>query len=357
MFKILDLYIGRTIVATTSLVLVTFVGLSGIIKYVEQLRKVGKGTYDLLHALYFVVLSIPRDIEMFFPMAALLGALIGLGMLASSSELVVMQAAGFSKLDIGVSVLKTAVPLMLVVMALGQWGAPDAQKMARDLRSFALSGGSIVSVRSGVWAKDANDFIFIGKVDEDKLYGLNMWKFDQNKKLQSVIFAEEVDYQQDNRWLMRYVQITDMQDEKVISKHSLEQMEWETSLAPDKLAVVTVKPEELSLSGLYDYVTYLKASEQDASRYELAFWRKLTQPISIAVMMLMALSFVFGPLRSVTMGARVISGVIAGFAFYISSEFFGPLTLVYGIPPVFGAVAPSIVFFIVAVMLLNRKLH
>lgn len=74
-------------------------------------------------------------------------------------------------------------------------------------------------------------------------------------------------------------------------------------------------------------------------------------------MMLMALSFVFGPLRSVTMGARVISGVIAGFAFYISSEFFGPLTLVYGIPPVFGAVAPSIVFFIVAVMLLNRKLQ
>lgn len=39
-------------------------------------------------------------------MAVLLGALIGLGTLASSSELVVMQAAGFSKLDIGLSVLK-----------------------------------------------------------------------------------------------------------------------------------------------------------------------------------------------------------------------------------------------------------
>ncbi|WP_159310274.1 LptF/LptG family permease, partial [Klebsiella pneumoniae] len=101
MFKILDWYIGRTIVATTALVLVTFVGLSGIIKYVEQLRKVGEGSYELLQALLFVVLSIPRDVEMFFPMAALLGALIGLGALASSSELVVMQAAGFSKLDIG----------------------------------------------------------------------------------------------------------------------------------------------------------------------------------------------------------------------------------------------------------------
>ncbi|MBF4246176.1 lipopolysaccharide ABC transporter permease LptG [Vibrio anguillarum] len=356
MFKILDLYVGRTIVATTSLVLATFVGLSGIIKYVEQLRKVGEGSYDLLQALLFVVLSIPRDIEMFFPMAALLGALIGLGMLASSSELVVMQAAGFSKLNIGMSVLKTAVPLMIIVTLLGQWGAPQAQKMARDLRAFSLSGGSIVSVRSGVWARDVNDFIFIGKIDDNKLYGLNMWHFDNNKSLQNILFAEEVDYDKDNQWVMKNVQITDMRDDVLITKQTLPEYRWTTSLAPDKLAVVTVKPEELSLSGLYDYVSYLKTSEQDASRYDLALWRKITQPFSIAVMMLMALSFIFGPLRSVTMGARILSGVIAGFTFYISSEFFGPLSLVYGIPPVFGAVAPSLVFLSVAVMLLRRKL-
>nr|WP_306416389.1 MULTISPECIES: LPS export ABC transporter permease LptG [unclassified Vibrio] len=350
------MYIGRTIISTTALVLVTFVGLSGIIKYVEQLRKVGRGTYDLLQALYFVLLSIPRDIEMFFPMAALLGALIGLGMLAASSELVVMQAAGFSKLDIGLSVLKTAVPLMIIVTLLGQWGAPQAQKMARDLRAVSISGGNIVSTRSGVWARDANDFIFIAKIDDERLYGMNMWRFDQNKELQSTVFAEEVDYEGNNTWTMSDVQITSFEDDVQITKESLPSYSWETSLAPDKLAIVTVKPEELSLSGLYDYVSYLKASEQDASRYELAFWRKVTQPISIAVMMLMALSFIFGPLRSVTMGARILSGVIAGFTFYISSEFFGPVSLVYQIPPVFGAVAPSIVFFGIAVMLLRRKL-
>jgi len=355
-FKILDLYIGKTIIATTSLVLATFVGLSAIIKYVEQLRKVGQGTYDLLQALFYVLLSIPRDIEMFFPMAALLGALIGLGMLASSSELVVMQAAGFSKLDIGLSVLKTAVPLMIMVTLLGQWGAPQAQKAARDLRAMSTSGGALLSVRTGVWARDANDFIFIGKVEDDTIYGMNMWRFDENKRLESVVHAKRVDYVSDNTWMMKDVQLTEMVDEIEISKHTLPEYSWTTSLAPDKLAVVTVKPEELSLGGLYDYVSYLKASEQDPSRYELAFWRKVTQPFSIAVMMLMALSFIFGPLRSVTMGARILSGVIAGFTFYISSEFFGPLSLVYNIPPVFGAVMPSIVFLTIALMLLRRKL-
>ncbi|MGC9404419.1 LPS export ABC transporter permease LptG [Vibrio genomosp. F10] len=356
MFKILDLYIGKTIIATTSLVLTTFVGLSAIIKYVEQLRKVGNGTYDLLQALLFVVLSIPRDIEMFFPMAALLGALIGLGMLASSSELVVMQASGFSKLNIGVSVLKTAIPLMIIVTLLGQWGAPQAQKMARDLRAFATSGGQLLSVRTGVWARDANDFIFIGKVDDDRLSSLNMWRFDDDKQLETVVYAKSADYLQDNQWVMRDVQVTDMRDGIELSKQTLTEYQWTTSLEPDKLAVVTVKPEELSLTGLFDYVGYLNDSELDSSRYELALWRKVTQPFSIAVMMLMALSFIFGPLRTVTMGARILSGVVAGFTFYISSEFFGPLSLVYGIPPVFGAVAPSIVFLSIALMLLRRKL-
>ncbi len=359
MFKILDLYIGRTIIATSFLTLSTLVGLSAIIKYVEQLRKVGRGTYDLVQALYFVLLGVPRDVEMFFPMAALLGSLIALGMLASSSELTVMQAAGVSKLDIGLSVLKTAVPLMLVVMALGEWGSPQTIKMARELRAFSVSGGKMVSVRSGVWAKDGDNFIYIGRISDQSLRGITVWQFDKNRELNTIIYAKRADYlddQNENIWEMTGVQLTHLKDNIQLYKEDLKSYRWKSTIEPDKLDIVTVKPEELSLSGLYDYVNYLKASQQDANRYELAFWRKLTQPLSIAVMMLMALSFVFGPLRSVSMGVRVISGIFVGFIFYISSEFFGPLSLVYRIPPVVGAVAPSLLFLGLAVMLLRRKL-
>lgn len=358
MLKILDLYIGKAILSTSSLVLLTFVGLSGIIKYVEQLRKVGQGSYDLFHAFLFVLYSIPRDIEMFFPLAALLGALIALGMLATSSELVVMQASGYSKLNIGVSVLKTALPLMIMVMLLGEWGAPQAQKMARDMRATSISGGSIMSVRTGVWVRDGNDFIFIGKIDTDnsKIYNLNMWRFDKEKQLKETLFAKSANYVGHKVWIMNDVQQTDMQDPVKLTKQSHPEYRWVTALEPDKLAVVTVKPEELSLSGLYDYVSFLDASEQESSRYELAFWRKVMTPFSVAVMMLLALSFVFGPLRSVSMGTRTLSGVIAGFAFYISSEFFGPLSLVYGLPPMLGASMPTILFLGVAIALMRRKL-
>ncbi|WP_299019451.1 LPS export ABC transporter permease LptG [uncultured Photobacterium sp.] len=356
MFKILDWYIGRTIIATTALTLSTLVGLSAIIKYVEQLRKVGQGTYDLWKALAYVLLSVPRDIEMFFPMAVLLGALIGLGTLASSSELVVMQAAGFSKLDIGLSVLKTAVPLMLIVMLLGQWGAPEAQKAARELRALWTSGGSMLSVQRGVWAKDGNDFIYIGRVHEQShLDAVNVWQFDEKDKLIQTIFAKSAEYSEKDGWLLEGVTVTDISAVKQTNSE-FDSLPWQTTLTPDKLAVVTVKPEELALSGVYDYVSYLKESKQDASRYELAFWRKALQPVSIAVMMLLALSFVFGPLRSVTMGARVLSGVIFGFAFYISNELFGPMSIVYRLHPVIGAMGPSLVFLFITLYLLRRKL-
>ncbi len=58
----------------------------------------------------YTLLSVPKDIQIFFPMAALLGALLGLGMLAQRSELVVMQASGFTRMQVALSVMKTAIP-------------------------------------------------------------------------------------------------------------------------------------------------------------------------------------------------------------------------------------------------------
>ncbi len=124
MFRVLDRYIGKTIFNTILLTLFMLVSLSGIIKFVDQLRKTGQGAYSALDAGYYTLLSVPKDIEIFFPMAALLGALLGLGTLAQRSELVVMQAAGFTRMQVALSVMKTAIPLVLLTMAIGEFVAP-----------------------------------------------------------------------------------------------------------------------------------------------------------------------------------------------------------------------------------------
>ena len=341
--RILDLYIARVIISSSALCLMILTGLSGIIKWVDQLRVVGRGAYTMVDAAIYVLFLVPRDIEMFFPMAVLLGALIGMGMLASNSELVVMQASGMSRLQITQSAMKTAIPLMILVMALGEWGAPIAEKSAKELQATKISGGSLIKSHRGIWAKDGDLFVNIGEVlDINTLNNINLYEFSDQQELTRVTHAKTASFM-DNAWQLSAVESTTVKDNRVIREH-LETDVWQSSLTPDKLSVVSIKPDALSISGLIDYLDYLEVNQQDSSRYELALWRKIMQPVTVAVMILVALSFVFGPLRTVTMGARVLLGVVAGFSFYISNQIFGPMSIVYELPAAVGAIAPSILF-------------
>ncbi len=353
--KILDAYIGRIIASTTFLTLAVFVSVSGIIKFVEQMRAVGRGNYDLSHAALYVLYAVPRDVEIFFPMSALIGGLIGIGMLASNSELVVMQAAGLSRLDIIKSVMKTAILLVIISMAVGEWLAPSGEARAREIRAQAISGGSLISAKNGVWAKDGAYFVNIGEVlEQGQLKKIQIYRFNEQLKLESWLSAESASYQ-NKEWLLSNVVNTELSKE-IITTSKADTQIWQSSLTPKKLGVVTVTPESLSIRGLIDYLDYLEANGQDPSRYQLAFWRKIMQPITLAVMLLVALSFIFGPLRSVSMGARIMMGVVTGILFFVCNEVLGSLSLVYQFPPLIGALLPSLLFISASWYFLNKKM-
>lgn len=353
MFKILDLYIARTLLSTITLSLTVLVGLSALIKIIEQMKNVGRGSYDMTTAGIYVLLSLPREIELFFPMATLIGGLIGMGMLASNSELVVMQSAGQSRWNITVSAMKSAFLMVLFVMSVGEWVAPISETKAKEIRTQAISGGSLYSSDRLVWAKDGDNFVSIGEViSNDRLRDINVYEFDTELNLKQITSAKQAIYR-NNEWQLSNVSYTFIGNERIRGQQ-IDQGKWRSTLTPDKLGVVTVKPEALSIQGLMEYVTYLENNSQDAERYNLALWRKALQPLSVGVMLLMALSFIFGPLRSVTMGARIIMGVLAGFAFFISNEVFGTLSLVYQLPPALGAILPSALFAAIAGVMLRR---
>ena len=355
-FGVLDRYIGKTIFNTIMMTLFMLVSLSGIIKFVDQLKKAGQGNYDALGAGIYTILSVPKDIQIFFPMAALLGALLGLGMLAQRSELVVMQASGFTRLQVALSVMKTAIPLVLT-MAIGEWVAPQGEQMARNYRAQQMYGGSLLSTQQGLWAKDGHNFVYIERVKgNDELGGVSIYAFNDQRRLQSVRYAASAKFDTENKlWRLSQVDESDLTDPKQVTGTQTVSGTWKTNLTPDKLGVVALDPDALSISGLHNYVTYLKSSGQDPGRYQLNMWSKIFQPLSVAVMMLMALSFIFGPLRSVPMGVRVVTGISFGFIFYVLDQIFGPLTLVYGIPPIIGALLPSASFFLLSLWLMMRK--
>lgn len=356
--KLLDWYIGRTIVASTLMTWFVLASVSSLFRFIDQLKAVGKGSYDILHAGLFTLYSVPTDIEVFFPMAALIGGLIGLGGLASNSELVVMQGAGVSRLSIVNSVLKAAVVMILVVMAIAEWGAPEALKTAKELKARAISNGSLISASQGVWAKDGKKFINISDVSQTgELQHLTIYEFNDDLKIKNITSAIKGVFKPEaERWLLTDVTNLTFSEEQ-ITKTKQKKVFWSSTLTPDKVGVVSIKhPEYLSMNELSRYLDYLSSNNQEGSRYELAFWRKVFQPFSIAVMLLVASSFIFGPLRSTSMGARIVLGITVGFLFYMTNQIFGPVALVYELPPILGALVPSTIFVLIATFYLNRRM-
>jgi lipopolysaccharide export system permease protein len=354
MMTLIDRYIGRTVLSSIGVTLAVLVGISSLFRFIDQLGYIGRGDFTFMTAGLFTIYLIPQDLEAFFPMAAKIGGLVGLGAMASNSELVVMQAIGMSKANVVSAVLKSSTILILIMMIFSEWGVPYAIQSAKELKTQAVSGGKLYSAEQGLWAKDTDAFINIKEVTENgDLINVTVFDFDDDLKLVQQITAKSGSFSNGN-WLLDDVIIKRWQQNK-IDTVLLDRLPWPTELSPEKLGVVSIKPERMAVSDLVEYLQYLNKNEQSASRYELALWRKIFQPINVAVMLLLALSFIFGPLRSVTMGARVILGIITGFSFFLFDKIFGSVSLIYEVPTVIGAFTPTLVFSLLAMHLLTKK--
>lgn len=348
------LYIAKTISIAILLTMLLFVGLEFIFSLVNEIRHVGTGSYHTESALMFILLSTPQHIAEIFPMASLVGSLIGLGLLASRSELIVMQAAGFGLQDIIIAVLKLAAVLAACIWLLGEWVAPFTDKMAHQQKALALSSGQALGTLHGTWLRDGNDFVHIQRmVGTGHLEGITRYEFDDNMKMKKASFARFADYSLDH-WELHDIQETLFEPKSISKKHS-EKLNWKSAIQPSILSIVGVKDlDGLSLTGLWQTLRYRHANHLDTKPFELALWQKLVRPFATLVMMFIAIPFIFGPLRSATMGLRMLVGVLAGFTFFTFNQLFGPLTLVYHLPPVIGAWLPTLLFLGVGLGILKR---
>lgn len=77
-------------------------------------------------------------------------------------------------------------------------------------------------------------------------------------------------------------------------------------------------------------------------------------PLGTAVMVLVAISFIFGPLRSVTMGFRVFTGLLVGLVFKYLQDLLGPMSVVYGFNPMLAVLIPIAISAVAGALLMRR---
>ena len=350
---ILQRYIAQAILTSTGLVLLVLLGLYTFMDFIVEIEDVGKGQYQLTDVLAYLALSMPKRIYELLPIAALLGSVLGLGNMASQSELVVMRAAGISIEGINKAVMFVAIGLMLLALFVGEVIRPPAEQSARELQSMAQTGTVGSRSDNGFWTRDCTHFNHIDRIlPYGRFAGVSIYVFDDQNRLRVVTKAKEASYDGE-QWILSGVTQSNL-DKEGVSVKSVEYAKWRSQLNPGLLNVVVVPPEFLPVWSLIEYIRYLKINHQSVGQYQMAFWMKVMMPLSSAVMVFLAVPFVFGPLRSTPIGARILVGALVGIGFHLFNQSFQHIGLVFGVLPWLAASLPTFLFAVVGYYWMNK---
>lgn len=350
--RLLDRYIMGNVGGAMFLVMLVVLSLDLVFGYIAELDDV-RNDYQAIEAALYMLLTMPRRIYDYLPLGAFMGCLVGLGAMASSSELTVIRAAGVSIRRIVWSAMKPALVIVLIGVVIGEYVAPPAERMAQSQKAVARGGEGNIADASGVWHREGDTFIHLNAVHPDgSLQGVALFRFDDERWLVTASYAQTATYQGEY-WQLDDVRRTYLSRDSM-EQERVDQERWESGLTPDVLSVLVVKPENLPLTGLFTYARYLDEQDLTSGQYWLAFWKKVLMPLGTGVMVIVAISFIFGPLRSVTMGFRVFTGLIVGLLFKYMQDLLGPMSLVFGFNPVLAILIPILINGAIGAWLMRR---
>jgi lipopolysaccharide export system permease protein len=359
--KIHDIYVGRVLLGTVLLTWAVLAGLDAVMAVVAELGDVGTGRYGFGSAIAVVALSVPRRAYMLFPTAAVIGALMGLGQLAASSELTALRALGLSRRRLGLAVAGTLALLTALMIVNGETLGPWGQKRADSLKASAKSNDMIVARYSGLWAREGDTFLNAQAGQERgdgarrylELQGVRLYEFARDGRLESIARATSAEHH-DGGWLLHNVRRTWFDRRSVNETEAMEEL-WASKLDETALAASVSRPRYMSAAELGRGIAYRKRNGLDASEYEEHYWGRWFYPINVLALCLAAIPFAFGSLRSGGMGRRLFIGIMFALCFWLLQTQFVKLAGVFKFDYRLAYLIPPTIMLAVSAVLFRRR--
>jgi lipopolysaccharide export system permease protein len=348
-------YLIVSVLKGVALALTVIVVVGGFVQLVGQLPDVGTADYGLADAIAYMLLRVPRMIFETLPAAALVGALLGLGNLAVHRELVVMRASGVSHFSMLGALALAGFGLLVVMVLLGESLAPSLGAYAREMRTTALHDDVDLDAGQSTWLKDGERIINLRRPDQAFGFsgGVFLFELDGAQRLTKVARADTADIGPANEWVLRNYGETSFTPEGVRASR-VPEVRQAYGLSPDLLGLSVVREDLLDTLALERYIEYLEANDLDARRYLIAYWSRWANSVSVVLMTVLALPFVFGGLRSAGAGARLLVGLVIGLTYYVVVRVSAESGQVFDVDPLVVAWAPSAVLLLVTAVALLR---
>lgn len=349
--SIINKYLLKEITVNVLLVMLALIAMFSFFDLIQELDALGKGSYGLAKILLFVFLSAPGHVYEIMPVAVLIGGMVSLSQFARYSELIILRVSGLSIFNIAVLLLKIGLVFTILTFLIGELITPFSEKMAQRLRIKATDSVITQEFKSGLWAKDGNNFINVEEVLPDTtLLNIHIYEFDKNARLTKTRHAKSGIFENDY-WKLKSVSETNFgKDSNRVNQ--LAETKWYSLIRPELLNVLLVRPDKMSAWNLYSYINHLTINKQKTTRYEVALWAKIIYPLACLVMVILAMPFGFIQQRVTGASGKIFVGIMLGVTYQILNRVFAHLGLLNDWSPLFSAIMPTILFLMAGLTML-----
>lgn len=366
--RVIQRYFTSEITRSVLFALAAFLALFAFFEMMGQLEQVGRNGYKLQEAVFYVLMGLPGNVYELMPTAVLIGTIYTLSQLAARSEFTIMRVSSMSTGMAAKVLLRIGVGFAVLTIVFGELIAPKASEWAEKLKLQAQGTSMSSQFRSGMWAKDVikdkglegnvtgSRFINIQTVQPDgRIEGVKLYELDTDFHMARMITAKSGLYEGNHQWVLNEVVQSDFtggRDRKItepVKTVKTAQMKLVSEVTPEILSVLFADPDRMSAYDLLAYTKHLEANNQRTDRYEIAFWKKIVYPLSIFVMMALALPFAYLHFRAGGVSLKIFTGIMIGVCFQLINSLFSHLGLLNTWPAFVTAALPSLLFMALAI--------
>ena len=333
----LERYLWTQLFWATLLALAAMLAILSLVDFVNELDDVD-ASYPLVSVVRYIGLTMAGRVYETLPAAVLIGSLWSLGNLAAQSELTALRALGYSTRRMAVSIIGAGCLFAVAVLLLGELLIPRTEAAASRIHGDEVRPGMFHAEGVGTWLREGNYFIHAVTVDEDGVYrDVSIYELDDDRYLRRVITGASLEAEE-KQLVLRDTREALIDEDGVVFRN-LPHLAIERAAGFEERAFGAAVPETMNMAALIRHIDFLKRSSLRHDVHELALWSKFSRPLSVLVMLLLALPYVFSSVRS-SIGQRLFYGILVGLAYALLDKNLGNAAVAFSLPPAWGAFTP-----------------
>ena len=348
--SVISRYLVREFVGILVPIVMAFVILYLIVDFFDRLNFLLKNDASAGAAVRYFLFKIPLILTQIMPPAVLAALLLSLGTLSRQNGIIALRASGVSLVETAVPLMVLAMLMSLATLAWNETAVPYCTRQSQYVNNTEIRKGAqrvILSDRE-VWYHGADGFYNIDHIDAQRrtLFGVTIYQTDANFELRSIVRVHTAEWTDSGWRATNAVRRTVTNNGDVTMEPVPESQLFRHETLSDFLELRR-DAEELSYTELWQRIDDLARKGIDASNYFVDLQLKLAVPFTTLVFAGLAIPLAGRVQRHPSLAAITGTGLATGFGYWVTLALTNALGASGVLPPVVSAWAANVIFLFV----------